>query len=200
MDTRELIIKESYKLFLLKGYKEVSLKDIVEKVGLTKGAFYHHFKSKDQLFLEIADGLLVESQNKIYHSLPTDSLKTFLNLYLERVVSYIDYFKSILIVDGESTQGIAFFNIMFDALKLVPGFDKKMRDVHTFERELWCKVVSNARKNGEISSNMSDMQIARLFISITDGIGLHMILEGRMDDVPAEIFSLMVGLYNHIKS
>lgn len=77
MDTRELIINESYKLFLLKGYKEVSLKDIVEKVGLTKGAFYHHFKSKDQLFLEIADGLLVESQNKIYHSLPTDSLKVF---------------------------------------------------------------------------------------------------------------------------
>jgi len=43
------IIKKAEKLFAKKGYDNTSVADIIEKVGIAKGTFYHYFKSKDEL-------------------------------------------------------------------------------------------------------------------------------------------------------
>ena len=49
---KELILRHAYSLFLQKGYNSVSIKDIMEMSNLSKGAIYHHFKSKEDIFLE----------------------------------------------------------------------------------------------------------------------------------------------------
>jgi len=46
-DTREHILKVAFNLFLLKSYKEVTMAELVEKTGMSKGAFYHYFKIYD---------------------------------------------------------------------------------------------------------------------------------------------------------
>ncbi|AOT71968.1 TetR/AcrR family transcriptional regulator [Geosporobacter ferrireducens] len=52
------------KLFLEKGYEETSIEDILKASGLSKGGFYHYFKSKDEVLAEsinhFADSLLQE--------------------------------------------------------------------------------------------------------------------------------------------
>ncbi len=53
--TVELILDVSAKLFLEKGYDNTSLQDIINELkGLTKGAIYHHFKSKEDIFDAVA--------------------------------------------------------------------------------------------------------------------------------------------------
>ena len=52
-ESKEHIITVASKLFLQKNFKEVTMKEIVDKTGLSKGAFYHYFESKEQLFLEV---------------------------------------------------------------------------------------------------------------------------------------------------
>lgn len=52
MQTRQAIFDTAIALFAKKGYDKVTIDDICEKVGVTKGAFYNHFKSKDQIILE----------------------------------------------------------------------------------------------------------------------------------------------------
>ncbi len=49
-DTKEIILKESLRLFAQKGYEAVSVSDIAEKVGFTKGALYKHYKNKQDIF------------------------------------------------------------------------------------------------------------------------------------------------------
>ncbi len=44
MNTREHILKVSLYLFLQKGFKEVTMREIVEKSEMSKGAIYHYFK------------------------------------------------------------------------------------------------------------------------------------------------------------
>ncbi|KAA6311468.1 HTH-type transcriptional repressor KstR2, partial [termite gut metagenome] len=51
-DTKSQILQTALKMFLRSSYKEVSLRDIVNEVGLTKGAFYHYYTSKEQVFEE----------------------------------------------------------------------------------------------------------------------------------------------------
>ncbi|MEW6552703.1 MAG: TetR/AcrR family transcriptional regulator [Actinomycetota bacterium] len=52
MKTRQAIFDTAISLFAKRGYDKVTVDDICEKVGVTKGAFYNHFKSKDQIILE----------------------------------------------------------------------------------------------------------------------------------------------------
>ena len=48
--TVEKILEVSQRLFLEKGYEQTTIQDIVDNLGgLTKGAVYHHFKSKEEI-------------------------------------------------------------------------------------------------------------------------------------------------------
>ena len=47
------LIKESINLFVEKGFSATSIQDIVDTIGVTKGSFYYHFKSKEALLMDI---------------------------------------------------------------------------------------------------------------------------------------------------
>ena len=71
--TVEKILEVSQRLFMEKGYDNTTIQDIVNELGgLTKGAIYHHFKSKE----EIIDALGKNSFLTITHLLPYKSKRT----------------------------------------------------------------------------------------------------------------------------
>jgi AcrR family transcriptional regulator len=49
-------------LFLKKNYADVTMEDIAEAAGVTKGAAYHHFASKETLYVEMMQSALKEKQ------------------------------------------------------------------------------------------------------------------------------------------
>lgn len=62
--TKQLICMEAFKLFSEKGYKDVTMKDICEKTGLSRGGLYRHYQSTEQIFLEIIHNLMGNQQNE----------------------------------------------------------------------------------------------------------------------------------------
>ena len=52
INTRQAIFDTAIALFAKRGYDKVTIDDICDKVGVTKGAFYNYFESKDQIILE----------------------------------------------------------------------------------------------------------------------------------------------------
>ena len=77
-----------------KGYSATTIDDVCATAGLTKGSFFHHFKSKDELalaatahFAAMADGLFAAAP---YRTLPDPR---------ERVIGYLKFRKSILTGD-----------------------------------------------------------------------------------------------------
>lgn len=50
--TRQRILESARRLFNLKGASEVSIDDVMESAGLTRGGFYRHFSNKDELYAE----------------------------------------------------------------------------------------------------------------------------------------------------
>ena len=53
-NTIQKILDISHKLFLEKGYEQTTIQDIVDNLdGLSRGAIYHHFKSKDEIIKAI---------------------------------------------------------------------------------------------------------------------------------------------------
>jgi len=53
MNLKETIIHESLKLFSLKGFESTSLHDILSAAKASKGGFYNHFASKEDLFQDV---------------------------------------------------------------------------------------------------------------------------------------------------
>ncbi len=59
--TREYIINESYSLFAVKGFKQVTMKDVCEVSGMSRGGLYSHFSGTDKLFEAVLEKITEES-------------------------------------------------------------------------------------------------------------------------------------------
>lgn len=60
-ETVEKILQVSKRLFLEKGYEQTTIQDIVDELGgLTKGAVYHHFKSKEDIMNALGDRMFAD--------------------------------------------------------------------------------------------------------------------------------------------
>lgn len=55
--SRDALIASAIALFAEKGFAETSTTEIVDRAGLTRGALYHHFADKDQLFEAALDAV-----------------------------------------------------------------------------------------------------------------------------------------------
>jgi TetR/AcrR family transcriptional regulator, transcriptional repressor for nem operon len=74
-----------------KGYSATRIEDICEAAGLTKGSFFHHFKSKEDLALEAArywaDTTSAFFSSAVYRTVADP---------VERLLAYVDFRKAIL--------------------------------------------------------------------------------------------------------
>jgi TetR/AcrR family transcriptional repressor of nem operon len=84
LDAALIVIRE-------KGYQAARIEDICEAAALTKGSFFHHFKSKDDLALAA-----VEHWNEMTAALFTTAPYHALEDPLDRLLAYFDFRKSLL--------------------------------------------------------------------------------------------------------
>lgn len=65
-ETVNLILDVAFRLFMEKGYEHTSIQDIIAHLGgLSKGAIYHHFKSKEDILVAVTDRMTAESNQML---------------------------------------------------------------------------------------------------------------------------------------
>ncbi|MCI8322350.1 MAG: TetR/AcrR family transcriptional regulator [Lachnospiraceae bacterium] len=65
-ETVNRILDVAGHLFMEKGYEHTSIQDIIDNLGgLSKGAIYHHFKSKEEILDAVTDRIMEESNRKL---------------------------------------------------------------------------------------------------------------------------------------
>ena len=57
--TRLMILQKAFELIYVKGYQTTSIDDIIATTKVTKGAFYYHFKTKDEMGLAIINEIQI---------------------------------------------------------------------------------------------------------------------------------------------
>lgn len=68
-ETVNLILDVATRLFMEKGYEHTFIQDIIDNLGgLSKGAIYHHFKSKEDILVAVTDRMTEES-NRVLESI-----------------------------------------------------------------------------------------------------------------------------------
>jgi len=89
-ETRHHILAVAGQLFLARGFKGVSMKDIAEEVQVTAAALYYHFPNgKQQLFVEMFQQTIVDWHTQLYHAVEqTDGLPNKLRKYTENMLNF----------------------------------------------------------------------------------------------------------------
>ena len=65
-ETVNLILDVAFRLFMEKGYEHTSVQDIINNLGgLSKGAIYHHFKSKEDILVAVTEKMTAESNRML---------------------------------------------------------------------------------------------------------------------------------------
>ena len=84
------IIDKTEKLFMKKGYENTSVADIIKKVGIAKGTFYHYFQSKDELLDAIVDRMLQDIWDRVDVIVAQDNLNA-----LDKFFGFFGVFRTI---------------------------------------------------------------------------------------------------------
>ena len=87
--TRAKIVESARILFNHHGFEQVSIDDIMKRVGLTRGGFYNHFASKDELYAETVRSFITcnpfdlgQAASAAAEPPPRDLARMLVDLYL----------------------------------------------------------------------------------------------------------------------
>lgn len=196
-NTREHILNIAFDLFLQKSFKEVTMKDIVEKSGMSKGAFYHYFTSKEQLFLELVNHVFSSVLDIPFEEFNQKSLYHF---YVDYVNFYVENLKKQNKEQEGAAPGFNYISLIFDAIKLFPDFQEKLLLSRQMQQKAWLDIIRQARDQGEIASPMSDEQIAGMFMSSSGGVEMYSIYDGSSKEMSMKLMDLWDGFYKGLKS
>lgn len=115
--TRDKILLESKALIFKHGFSGTSIDQILEKTGITKGAFFYHFKTKNALAMALIEEFATADKDKLNNALEnTESLK---GNSLNRLLQFIQEF-----IDAETDQnelpGCLYASFLYEPQQLAP--------------------------------------------------------------------------------
>ena len=86
---RELLIAKARSAFAEAGYAGASMAQIAEQVGIRKSTLFHHVTSKEQLYVEVMEGLLADLESLVLKSMAPETFPDRLDRLGELVSRYL---------------------------------------------------------------------------------------------------------------
>ncbi len=195
---REQIIRTGLKLFLKKSFKEVTLKELLAETGLSKGAFYHHFASKEAVFLEVVDIYMLKVQDDLYTNIQADNLRDFFATYVRLVKAKMEDLEAMF--PGEESVLINYFQLAFGAQRLLPHFKEMVEQKFKEELVIWEQAFRRAQANGEVASHLDPVLFAEILVAVIDGAGIRQVLREDLGGMQEELMKKFDGLYALLRS
>jgi AcrR family transcriptional regulator len=100
---KDEIILESMKLFSLKGYVNTGVDEIIKAVGSSKGGFYNHFASKEELFYEVLAKAQKMWRERVLYSLDV------VESPIDKIIILLENYRDRYLLDGENFPGGCIF-------------------------------------------------------------------------------------------
>jgi AcrR family transcriptional regulator len=190
--TQQTIINEAFNLFYANGFKSTSVDKVMKTTNLTKGAFYHHFKSKKEL------GIAVISQNikqRVYDNMIStlnvqgEVITILQNTFINKLNSFSEFDKK---------HGCALNNLINEIGDTESSYQIALRQII----ESWKTAVVDLLERGKIENTIKPdincRATATHLISAFEGIrGIRKLYN---DDQILNDYILGISSYiNHLK-
>ncbi|WML56202.1 TetR/AcrR family transcriptional regulator [Neobacillus sp. PS2-9] len=159
------ILASALVCFAKKGFQVATIDDIVGHSGISKGAIYNYFKSKDEIYLE----LMNTDTKETYESLVKD-LGTY-----DSAIEKIDFLFNLYLLVDFSNKDIKGKFIVHDEFKLHASRHPELAEKLTDRRkqyfvDLLAGIIKEGQESGEIKKDLHPEVMADLFWSMINGV------------------------------
>jgi AcrR family transcriptional regulator len=109
-DTRQALLTAARELFATDGFQATRTEEIVRRAGLTRGALYHHFRDKEDLFRAVYEELSAEVSRSLWRR-SEDRHHSAWDLFVANSEVYLDAastnpaYRQIVLIDGPAVLG-----------------------------------------------------------------------------------------------
>lgn len=142
------ILTAASEVFAQKGYDAATMQDIMEKCGLSKGAIYHHFKSKEEIMQALGDRMFFENN-------PFEAVEKRTDL------NGLQKIKELLKINGSDIERNKFnvqaIPILKDPHILMTALEANMK----YLTPKWLELLEEGRRDGSIKTEYAK-EIAEL--------------------------------------
>lgn len=155
--TRLAILQKAFELIYTKGYQTTSIDDIIATMQVTKGAFYYHFKTKDEMGLAIISEILKPTLQSSFiaplqnHQNPLEAIYELMeNLLMKNDFLKVEY-------------GCPASNLTQEMSPWHNAFSRALNDLTQQWIEVMTAAIEQGKQNGYVRDDINPNQ-ATLFI------------------------------------
>ncbi|RPD98556.1 TetR/AcrR family transcriptional regulator [Aureibaculum marinum] len=162
--TKKHIVDKAFELFYENGFKTTSIDKIMKATPFSKGAFYHHYKNKKELGLEV---ITLKIQQRVYDGmvLPLtkkgDALQLLQSTFLNRIKSFPLY---------DKTHGCPMNNFINEIGDYELAYQNALKNIIEKWKETLIQLIERGKKENSINKKISSTAVAVYLISAFEGI------------------------------
>lgn len=164
LQTREKILMSALDILSKKSYANASVSEIVENVGLSKGAFYWHFRNKNDLLVQLIEGMCRKGEGERAGSIEAPDAGCKLRVYFKESLMKLK--------NDELSQKI--HSLMLRRIEWPEEVQDKvvqvLKDAMLREKESVEKLIVEGQKTGLVKETISAEKAATLISGIFHGL------------------------------
>jgi AcrR family transcriptional regulator len=186
MNLKEKIVHESLKLFSLKGFLSTSIHDILEAAGTSKGGFYNHFSSKEDLFFQVLD-----EARRIWREKNLAGLDQIENPS-EKITKFLNNYKDRYLMDAENFPGgCVFITLSVELNDQRPHLSKEIEKGFIGLKRLIKRLIDQGKESGEFGKEINTDTVTEVIFNGMLGASLSYGVYKSKDSLDKSIKSLI---------
>lgn len=189
IETKKRIIDCAYKLFLKKGYNNVTVDDIVEESNSSKGSFYTHFKSKEELVLNMA-----YLADETYENFQKKDIK-----YIDQTDNILAFIEYVLIVIRDHT-GLEFISIVYSSQIKLFEMERFLISPNRSYYKILEELLEKGVANNEFGLRFSVKRTVEILTTIIRGVIYDWCLHKGSFDIIEYGVEIVAMMFKQLKS
>ena len=194
LNLKETIVHESLKLFSLNGFLSTSIQDILSIANTSKGGFYNHFSSKEDLFFQVLDDARKIWREKNLYGI--DEIQD----PIDKIIKLLENYKNRYLLDTENFPGGCIF-IMF-AVELGdsrPHLSKEVQKGFTGLKVMMKRLLDNGQSSPVVYNGLNTDTITEIIFNGILGASVNYSLDKSYETLDKSINAL-IDYLDKIKS
>lgn len=168
---KDKILEKAFNLFLINSYDSVTMQQIQEASEVSRGAIYHHFKSKEEIFHAVVNIYLLPAFSS--YSMITDEEKKSLQEMIQASIRYRqNHISRLKDVTSFKLTDFYFFKFVFQATEHYKDFTEQINNLTEKEFNGWRALVQAGMRSGELRADIDPDFAAQMFVSMPMGLGI----------------------------
>ncbi|MCP4379863.1 MAG: TetR/AcrR family transcriptional regulator [Hyphomicrobiales bacterium] len=176
--TRERILSSARTLVMDNGFAGTSIDDILKSAGLTKGAFFHHFKGKAALARELVEWHA--KQDLAMFDEFVEQAEAHSDDPLERVLYYLELFEGYVAQSSDRSPGCMYAVYTYESMQFDPSVRDFVADILRQWTSTYVRMFQDVIDRYPPALPVTARQLAETIVSIIEG---GLVLQRAYEDV-----------------